>query len=85
VAAECPSARTLEKLADLPTGWHFVPASVACWKGWAWADAEGPNPGDGIHLFHYTTGKGWRFHSEGSGYHCKEIGIREAAPFCQYP
>jgi hypothetical protein len=82
---ECPSARTLEKLADLPKGWHFVPSSVECWKGWATADPKGPTPGDGVYLFHHKTGKGWKYHSQGSGYHCKEIGINEAAPFCQYP
>jgi hypothetical protein len=82
--AGCPSAKTLEKLADLPKDWYFVPSSVKCWKGWAWADPEGPTPGDGIFLFKDTAGKGWRFHSEGSGYHCEDLGIHESAPFCQY-
>ncbi|GID97666.1 hypothetical protein ACFQFC_12900 [Amorphoplanes digitatis] len=81
---KCPSEKTLEKLADLPKGWYFVPSSVECWKGWATADPEGPTPGDGIYLFQYKPGKGWRYHSQGSGYHCEELGIDEPAPFCQY-
>jgi hypothetical protein len=83
-AVRCPSAKALEKLSDLPADWHFVPSSVECWKGWATADPKGPADGDGIYLFQYRSG-GWRYHSQGSGYHCKEIGIDEAAPFCQYP
>ncbi|GID97668.1 hypothetical protein ACFQFC_12910 [Amorphoplanes digitatis] len=80
----CPSAKALEKLADLPKGWYFVPSSVECWKGWATADPEGPTPGDGIYLFQYKAGKGWRYHSQGSGYHCAELGITSGnPPFCQ--
>jgi len=82
---KCPSAKALEKLVDLPKGWYFVPSSVECWKGWATADPEGPNRGDGIFLFQYKAGTGWRYHSQGSGYYCKELGINEDAPFCQYP
>lgn len=82
---DCPSAKTLEGLTDLPADWQFVPSSVQCWKTWSWADAEGPTPGDGIHLFRWTKATGWKFHSEGSGYHCKDIGINEKAPFCGYP
>ncbi len=83
--ARCPSAKALEKLVDLPKSWHFVPSSVECWKGWATAAPEGPNTGDGVYLFRHKSGTGWRYHSQGSGYHCKELGINEAAPFCQYP
>jgi len=83
--AECPSAKALEKLVDLPKGWHFVASSVECWKGWATADPEGPTPGDGVYLFRYQNGTGWRYHSQGSGYDCKDLGINEPAPFCQYP
>ena len=82
---KCPSAKTLEKVAPLPKGWYFVPSSVECWKGWATADPEGPTPGDGIYLFHYKPGVGWRYHSQGSGYDCKDLGIHEPSPFCQYP
>lgn len=77
----CPSAEEFEKLADLPSGWHFTAAR--CWKGWATADPEGPTPGDGVFLFQYQGGR-WTFHSEGSGYHCADLGIREPAPFCDY-
>ncbi|MFC6019730.1 hypothetical protein ACFP2T_26425 [Plantactinospora solaniradicis] len=84
-AGKCPSAKALEKLADLPRGWHIVASSVECWKEWATADPEGPTVGDGVYLFRYKAGSGWRYHSQGSGYHCKDLGINEAAPFCQYP
>jgi len=84
-AGECPSAKALEKLADLPKDWHFVASRVECWKEWATAVPEGPATGDGVYLFQYKAGSGWSYHSQGSGYHCKELGINEAAPFCQYP
>ncbi|MBG0566628.1 hypothetical protein [Actinoplanes aureus] len=81
---DCPSAKTLEKLADLPKDWRFVPSSVECWKDWATAAPEGPNLGDGIYLFRYKAGTGWRFHSEGSGFICQELGITSGnPPFCQ--
>ena len=83
--ANCPSAKALEKLAELPEDWRFIPSSVECWQDWATADPEGPSDGDGIYLFRYRAGKGWTYHSQGSGYHCAELGIREPAPFCQYP
>lgn len=80
---DCPSAKTLEKLADLPKDWSFVPSSVKCWRTWAWASPKRPGVGDGIFLFHYQTGTGWRFHSEGSGYACKDLGITTGnPPFC---
>ena len=82
---KCPSAKALEKLVDLPKGWYFVPSSVECWKGWATVDPEGPTPGDGVYLFRYKSSTGWRYHSQGSGYDCKDLGINEPAPFCQYP
>lgn len=69
---------------NLPTGWHFVPSSVECWKGWATADPEGPTPGDGVYLFQYKAGPGWRYHSQGSGFQCKDLGITSGnPPFCQ--
>ena len=82
--APCPSAKALEKLADLPEGWRFVPSSVECWHDWATADPQGPNDGDGIYLLRYRAGKGWKYHSQGSAYDCAALGIREPAPFCQY-
>jgi len=83
--APCPSAKALEKLAELPQDWRFIPSSVECWQDWATADPEGPSDGDGIYLFRYRAGKGWKYHSQGSAYDCAELGIREPAPFCQYP
>jgi hypothetical protein len=81
---ECPSAKSLEKLVDLPKDWYFVASSVECWRGWATAEPEGPNRGDGIYLFKYQAGKGWRYHSQGSGYLCQELGITSGKPpFCQ--
>ncbi len=81
---DCPSAKALEKLVDLPEDWHFVPSSVECWRGWATAGTEGPSAGDGVFLFRYKTGTGWRFHSEGSGFHCEDLGITSGnPPFCQ--
>jgi hypothetical protein len=79
----CPPAKEFEKLVDLPEGWHFK--RVKCWKSWATAEPEGPNKGDGIYLFRYASDAGWRYHSQGSGYFCKDLGINESAPFCQYP
>ncbi|MCY1136370.1 hypothetical protein OWR29_00045 [Actinoplanes sp. Pm04-4] len=79
----CPPAKEFEKLVDLPEGWHF--ARVKCWKSWATTEPEGPNKGDGIYLFRYASDAGWRYHSQGSGYFCKDLGIHEPAPFCQYP
>ena len=82
--APCPSVRALEKLADLPEGWRFVPSSVECWQDWATADPEGPNDGDGLYLFRYRAGKGWKYNSQGSAYDCAALGLREPAPFCEY-
>ena len=80
---DCPSAKTLEKVADLSKGWHFVPSSVQCWRTWATADPDGPTPGDGLYLFHYRTGQGWRYHSQGSAFDCEELGITSGnPPFC---
>ena len=80
---DCPSAKTLEKVADLSKGWHFVPSSVQCWRTWATADPEGPTPGDGLYLFHYRTGKGWQYHSQGSAFDCEDLGITSGnPPFC---
>ncbi|WP_433311375.1 hypothetical protein ACQP0U_24780 [Micromonospora sp. CA-269861] len=58
---------------------------MECWKGWATAEPDGPATGDGVYLFQYKTGTGWRYHSQGSAYDCKNLGINEPAPFCQYP
>jgi hypothetical protein len=80
---DCPSAKTLEKLVDLPKDWYLVPSSVECWRVWATAEPDGPNRGDGVYLFQYKSGTGWRFHSEGSGYDCDDLGITSGSPpFC---
>ena|ERR1700754_863056 len=78
----CPSATALGKLVSLPKGWSFIPSSVECWKGWATAEPQGPDSGDGVYLFQYKAGAGWRYHSQGSAYECEDLGIDEAAPFC---
>jgi hypothetical protein len=81
---DCPSAKTLEKLAGLPKDWHIVASSVECWRTWASAGAKGPTPGDGIFLFQYKAGTGWRFHGEGSGMRCQDLGITSGnPPFCR--
>jgi hypothetical protein len=86
---KCPSAKTLERVArdqsmsveeSLPEDSDFV--QVKCWKEWATAGVKGPYPGDGVYLFRYSAGSGWKYHSQGSGYHCQDLGIKEAAPFC---
>ncbi|MGC4755417.1 hypothetical protein [Micromonospora trifolii] len=71
---------TLQTLVELPKGWTF--GSVQCVKDWAGADPQGPNAGDGVYLFHYVTGTGWKYYGDGSGYDCKDLGLTEPAPFC---
>ncbi|MGC4868659.1 hypothetical protein ACLQ3B_24845 [Micromonospora sp. DT53] len=78
--ADCPSAKTLETLVELPKGWTF--GSVECVKDWAGADPQGPTEGDGVYLFHFVAGTGWKYYGDGSGYDCKDLGLREPAPFC---
>ncbi|MEU7750871.1 hypothetical protein AB0B57_21250 [Micromonospora sp. NPDC049101] len=78
--AKCPSAKTLEKLVELPKGWTF--GSVECVQDWAGADPQGPNPGDGVYLFRFVVGTGWKYYGDGSGYDCKDLGLAEPAPFC---
>ncbi|MBM2619479.1 hypothetical protein JIG36_28390 [Actinoplanes sp. LDG1-06] len=81
---DCPSAKTLEELTDLPEDWHFIPSSVSCWHNWATAAPKGPTPGDGIYLFHYRSGTGWRYHSQGSSFRCQDLGITTGnPPFCE--
>ncbi|MFE9193032.1 hypothetical protein ACFYL6_25860 [Micromonospora sp. NPDC007208] len=77
----CPSAKSLEALVELPKGWTF--GSVQCVKDWAGADPQGPTAGDGVYLFHYKAGTGWKYYGDGSGYDCKDLGLTEA-PFCIY-
>ena len=77
---DCPSPRTLERLADLPEDWSFPAPGVNCWRTWATAKPEGPNRGDGIFLFRYTSGGGWRYHSQGSAYACADLGITSGKP-----
>ena len=79
-SADCPSGATLQKLVELPKGKTF--GSVQCVKGWAGADPEGGSAGDGVYLFHYKDGTGWKYYGEGSGYDCKDLGLDEPAPFC---
>ena len=79
-SADCPSGTTLQKLVELPKGQTF--GGVQCVKGWAGADPQGGNAGDGVYLFHYKAGTGWKYYGEGSGYDCKDLGLNEPAPFC---
>ena len=79
-SADCPSGATLQKLVELPKGVTF--GKVECVKDWAGADPQGPNVGDGVYLFHYTAGTGWKYYGEGSGYDCKDLGLTVPAPFC---
>jgi hypothetical protein len=47
------------------------------------ADSEGPTPSDGVYLFQYRTGSGWRYHSQGSAFDCADLGITSGnPPFC---
>ncbi|MEU8327740.1 hypothetical protein [Micromonospora sp. NPDC048839] len=78
-SAECPSAKTLEKLVELPKGWTF--GTVQCVQDWAGADPQGPTAGDGWYLFHFVAGTGWKYYGDGSGYDCVDLGLKEA-PFC---
>jgi hypothetical protein len=78
----CPSTKALEKLVELPKGWSFASSAVDCVDAWAAADVKRPASGGTIYLFHYTTGTGWRYHDQGSGWGCKDLGLNEPAPFC---
>ena len=78
---ECPPARTLEGLADLPKDWSF--SRVRCAENWAAATPEGPGIGDGLYFFKYTPGTGWRYDGQGSALDCKkDLGLTKPAPFC---
>jgi hypothetical protein len=79
-SADCPSGTTLQTLVELPKGVTF--GSIQCVKDWAGADPQGPNTGDGVYLFHYKAGTGWKYYGEGSGYDCEDLGLSEPAPFC---
>ncbi|GGM11959.1 MULTISPECIES: hypothetical protein [Micromonospora] len=79
-SAACPSGATLQKLVELPEGVTF--GGVECVQGWAGADPQGPNVGDGVYLFRHTAGTGWKYYGEGSGYDCADLGVTEPAPFC---
>jgi hypothetical protein len=78
----CPSAPALEGLVELPTGFSFVPGSVQCAQGWAAVGLKRPAAGDGVYLFHYKTGTGWRYYDEGTGWDCEDLRITGPAPFC---
>ena len=79
-SAGCPSGTTLQTLVELPKGQTF--GKVQCVKDWAGADPQGPDTGDGVYLFHYKAGTGWKYYGDGSGYDCKDLGLNEPAPFC---
>ena len=79
-SADCPSGTVLQELVELPKGQTF--GKVQCVKDWAGADPQGPDTGDGVYLFHYKAGTGWKYYGDGSGYDCKDLGLNEPAPFC---
>ncbi|WP_039905365.1 hypothetical protein [Micromonospora lupini] len=54
---------------------------MKCFKDWATADPQGPTAGDGVYLFRYVAGTGWKYYDQGSDWDCKDLGISEA-PFC---
>ncbi|MCG5446009.1 hypothetical protein NIE79_004573 [Micromonospora sp. NIE79] len=78
----CPSTRTLGTLVELPAGWSFDSRAVECVETWAAADVRRPDASGVIYLFHYTTGTGWRFQDQGTGWDCKDLGLTEPASFC---
>ncbi|MEU7614019.1 hypothetical protein [Micromonospora sp. NPDC049204] len=79
-SAECPTVEALQKLVELPKGSSLT--TVQCVKDWAAADPQGPSTGDGVYLFHFVAGTGWKYSDQGSGWDCKELGLTEPAPFC---
>ncbi|MGC5311361.1 hypothetical protein [Micromonospora zamorensis] len=79
MSVKCPSAKALDSLVELPKGWTF--GSVECVKDWAGADPQGPTAGDGVYIFHFVKGTGWKYYGDGSGYDCVDLGLTEA-PFC---
>ncbi|MEU7974241.1 hypothetical protein AB0B48_19625 [Micromonospora sp. NPDC049089] len=78
----CPTTQTLGTLVELPAGWTFASRAVDCVATWAAADVQRPDAGGVIYLFHYTTGTGWRFHDQGTGWDCKDLDLTEPASFC---
>jgi hypothetical protein len=82
----CPvSAATLNRVPGLPAGYRITPDTVDCWKNWA-TGWDRKQIGDGMDLFRYTSGTGWRLHSQGSSFECDNLGIRvdpdDPPPFC---
>ncbi|MEK8104090.1 hypothetical protein NKG94_01295 [Micromonospora sp. M12] len=59
---------TLKTLVDLPKGWTLD--TVQCVKDWA---AAGPEPsfGEGVYLFHFVAGAGWRYYDQARGWDCR--------------
>ncbi|WP_444947881.1 hypothetical protein [Micromonospora ureilytica] len=78
----CPSTQTLGTLVELPAGWSFASREVECVETWAAADVRRSDATGVIYLFHYTTGTGWRFQDQGTGWDCKDLGLTESASFC---
>ena len=87
----CPvRTSTLQKVAQLPAGYRLT--DVECWHGWASAGEIASSPdrqGDGLIVFRYTAGRGWRKWGEGSALNCDEMGIKkipgDPPPFCAFP
>ncbi|MEU8086121.1 hypothetical protein AB0B57_21240 [Micromonospora sp. NPDC049101] len=78
----CPSTQTLGTLVELPPGWSFAPTGVECVETWAAAEVRRPDTTGVIYLFHHTAGVGWRYHDQGGGWNCTELGLTQPASFC---
>ncbi|MEW2428613.1 hypothetical protein AB0877_11410 [Micromonospora sp. NPDC047644] len=53
-----------------------------CVETWAAADVQRPDASGVIYLFHCTAGTGWRFHDQGTGWDCTDLGLTVPASFC---
>ncbi|MEH1167358.1 hypothetical protein V6V47_18430 [Micromonospora sp. CPCC 205539] len=56
-----------------------------CWKGWA-TGWDRDQEGDGMYVFQYNAGQGWRIKGQGSAIECGQLGITidpdDPPPFC---
>ena len=78
------SAATLDR-AYRVAGYEITPDTVECWRDWA-SGWDRNQAGDGLLVFRYAPGTGWRYHSAGSAIECANLGIRvdpdDPPPFC---
>ena len=64
-SADCPSGATLQKLVELPKGMTFGRSSVS--RTGRLPTRRARTSGDGVYLFHYMAGTGWKYYDQGSG------------------